>query len=151
MIHKYICTFTHYTLILIAVIMWHFFQQWLNEEKLAQRLIELIHPERDEEVEGHSSIFISMSNSFLWLNILPLALKNSWIDDFAGLNIHVCVCVFSLTEAVQCISDFVRHHSPEQRPGQSAARDFTAWPFADCAGVVSQTDTHTLTHTHVLS
>lgn len=30
--------------------MWAISQQWLNEEKLAQRLIELIHPERDEEV-----------------------------------------------------------------------------------------------------
>lgn len=29
--------------------------QWLNEEKLAQRLIELIHPERDEEVKEHVS------------------------------------------------------------------------------------------------
>lgn len=31
-------------------------KQWLNEEKLAQRLIELIHPERDEEVESAVSI-----------------------------------------------------------------------------------------------
>ena len=29
--------------------------QWLNEEKLAQRLIELIHPERDEEVRIHTN------------------------------------------------------------------------------------------------
>ena len=59
-----------YTLILFAVIMWRFYQQWLNEEKLAQRLIELIHPERDEEVEGHFSVFILMSNLFLWYKIL---------------------------------------------------------------------------------
>lgn len=31
--------------------MMFFLKQWLNEEKLAQRLIELIHPERDEEVD----------------------------------------------------------------------------------------------------
>lgn len=42
-----------YTLILCAVITYDFSQQWLNEEKLAQRLIELIHPERDDEVDGH--------------------------------------------------------------------------------------------------
>lgn len=32
-------------------------KQWLNDAKLAQRLIELIHPERDDEV-GHCSILI---------------------------------------------------------------------------------------------
>ncbi|XP_024912111.1 serine/threonine-protein phosphatase 6 regulatory subunit 2-like, partial [Cynoglossus semilaevis] len=32
-----------------------FQQQWLNKEKLAQRLIELIHPERDEERQSNAS------------------------------------------------------------------------------------------------
>lgn len=38
--------------------MQYFTLQWLNEEKLAQRLIELIHPERDEEVLCGFSIFL---------------------------------------------------------------------------------------------
>lgn len=42
-----------------------FSQQWLNEDKLAQRLIELIHPERDEEVRRLSSNFVLMSHSLL--------------------------------------------------------------------------------------
>ena len=64
---------------------------------------------------------------------------------FTGLNIHMCL--FFLSEAVQCISDFVRHHSSEQRPGQSAPRDFAAWSFADCGGVVSQRDANAHSHT----
>lgn len=37
-------------------------KQWLNDAKLAQRLIELIHPERDDEV-GHCSILIKNNRS----------------------------------------------------------------------------------------
>lgn len=46
------------------------------------------------------------------------------------------------TEAVKCIADFVWYHSSEQRPGQPAPRDFTAWPTADCAWIVSWKDSH---------
>ena len=38
-------------------------QQWLNEEKLAQRLIELIHPERDEEVRIHTD-YLNISYNY---------------------------------------------------------------------------------------
>lgn len=47
-----------FKLIFSAVIIRYFSQQWLNEQKLAQRLIELIHPERDEEVgENFRSLY----------------------------------------------------------------------------------------------
>lgn len=130
---------TYYTQIFFAI-MWHFSQQWLNEQKLAQRLIELIHPDRDEEVDGHFVFFfLLMSNVCDWKHSINSTRR--FLNTFYRCNVHVCG--FSLTEAVQCISDFVWHHSFEQRPGQSAPRDFTAGPFADCGRVVSLTNTYT--------
>lgn len=47
--HSQFCTL-HTVVLRCYKNMMFFLKQWLNEEKLAQRLIELIHPERDEEV-----------------------------------------------------------------------------------------------------
>lgn len=107
--------------------------QWLNEEKLAQRLIELIHPERDDEVKRSFQPF-----SDWWETQIRAAngSRSASNRHFPWLSfLWLCFCV---AEAVQRFPDSVWHHSSEQRPGQSAPGAFPAGPPVGCAGVVSQ-------------
>lgn len=67
--HAHSCFWTLCTNIFLCYNVFFFSKQWLNDEKLAQRLIELIHPERDDEVEGCFSILIEISDSCLSLKI----------------------------------------------------------------------------------
>lgn len=67
--HTHSCFWTFRTNIFLCYnVMFFFSKQWLNDEKLAQRLIELIHPERDDEV-GRFSILFEISDSCLSLKI----------------------------------------------------------------------------------
>lgn len=125
------------------VVKQYFSQQWLNEQKLAQRLIELIHPERDEEVVENFIIFKFNKYFILVFKSVPLLLFTT--KPFIRLSVQMWllfVWFLPNTEAVKCIADFVWYHSSEQRPGQPAPRDFTAWPTADCAWIVSWKDSH---------
>lgn len=87
----------------------YFSQQWLNEEKLAQRLIELIHPERDEEVEAHFRIFIRLSNSFMCLKHTASS-SHRFQDRHLRVN-HFCFCFFCCRDSPMhlrlCVTSFV--------------------------------------------
>lgn len=108
--------------------------QWLDEEKLIQRLTELIHPHINDEVSVTPKTFTL--NTCFW--DLPTKHSQCRTLKFDSIWHPVCwvfVCLF--TEAVKCLSGAVWHHPHESWSGQSPEWAYGPWPSAHYVGAVS--------------